>query len=218
MSGTPQATPPNASGTIPSELPGPSASSTPKSSANVPLAVGVTLGGASIIAACVVGYFVWRQRKRNEFAVAESPPPRDVPDDDIMNAVLAGHLFRSASLLSRRPSKPYLNMMSGDAPPPMPDTVSILGSNRADSMRSCSNLGTFQHQRYHSHGNPEDRFSPDVVAMHSMRRTPPTGWHYHGGYPSATESIPEIPYDGRRLAPNHGFPILEHDKFSELPG
>ena len=235
MSSAPLTSPTDdASGTDPSSLPEPSTPPTSDSSASVPLAVGVTIGGASIVAACVIGFLLWRRKKTDELAVAESPPPRDVPDDDIMSAALADPLFRSASLLSRRPSKTNLNTTGGDAPPPMPSTASVLNNNRADSLRSVSMLSTFQHQHQHQqqqqqqhyhhhhhqqqHGHPQDRFSPDVVAMHNMRRTPPATWNYRNGHSSTAETIPEIPYDGRRIAPYHGVPILEHNGFSEMPG
>lgn len=86
-----------------------------------------------------------------------------------------------------------------------------------------------QHQQPHLHlhqphpqrhyGYPQARFSPDAVAMHGLRRTPPVAWGHQGGGPSVTsEPIPEIPYDGRRMAPYHGVPMMEHNAYSELPG
>lgn len=72
-------------------------------------------------------------------------------------------------------------------------------------------------QRHYSYA--QARFSPDAVAMHNLRRTPPppVAWGHHG--PSVTsEPIPEIPYDGRRMAPYHGVPMMDNNRFSELPG
>ncbi|KAL8390192.1 hypothetical protein RB595_009337 [Gaeumannomyces hyphopodioides] len=41
----------------------------------IPLAVGVSIGGAAIAAACGIGFWMWRERKKREPARADSPPP-----------------------------------------------------------------------------------------------------------------------------------------------
>lgn len=93
------------------------------------------------------------------------------------------------------------------------DAASVLSGNREDCFRAGSMLNTFT-----QHGYPPGRLGPDAVAMHSMRRTPPVGWGFQEGQNGPNDKTPEIPYDGRRLAPYHGMPIMEHDGYSELPG
>lgn len=164
----------------------------------------------------VLAFFLWRRRQQSAPAVAESPPPRNTPDDGL-NPVLNGPPFRTGSIL-RQPSNGYLNgagafALHGGHDGSSASAADVLnggGGHRSNSLHSGSILSNLTAH----HANPHDRFGSDAVAMHDMRRTPPAGW----GQGSRNDKIPELPYDGRRLAPYHGAPLMEHDGYSELPG
>ncbi|ERT02912.1 hypothetical protein HMPREF1624_01216 [Sporothrix schenckii ATCC 58251] len=177
--------------------PPPTSSPSSNSGSNVPLAVGVTIGGASIIAAAVIGYFLWRRRKRDEPAPAESPPPRDVPDDVILNSVLEGSMFRSGSLLSRRPSKTLLsNMGAGDGGPaaPMPDTRSVLSGPCAESLRSGSMLSSFQQYQQSQQQQQQQQQQP------LFQQQPQAPLHLHQPHPQRHYSYAQARFSSDAVA------------------
>lgn len=52
-----------------------------QTNAIVPLAVGVSIGSASIVAAGVIALLLWRKCRRDAPARAETPPPQDDDED-----------------------------------------------------------------------------------------------------------------------------------------
>ncbi|OAA66646.1 hypothetical protein SPI_01222 [Niveomyces insectorum RCEF 264] len=169
------------------------------------------------------------QRKRNTLIRAESPPPRRSPDD-FLGSSFGDPFFRTGSL-HHHASNPTLNgrvnmaSTSGDA--------SIHNPSRANSLHAASILDSFG-QHSNNNNNIHDRFSPEAVAMHDVRRMPSTGWERrefvdrvgggggggngYQGHHYQNEKRLNIPYDGRRIAPYRGVPPAELDGYSELPG
>lgn len=214
----------------------PSATSTGDAAARrpataVPLAVGVSVGGVSLALAGIGAVFFWRRRRQRSgsggsgnsggggkgndsgnLARAESPPPRDMPDD--LCPPTPGLLFRGGSLHSR-PSGDGDGRHGGEG------GVGVEGAAVAAATQHYHRTSSLrQGSMLNGHLYANSRFTPDAVAMHDVPRTPSAGpdRQWRSPFPVPPTKPPEIPYDGRRIPPYYGIPAAELAGYSELPG